>query len=327
MENEEPAARLARIRAGVEHHREYLEDARKGRARLGMQQGVTRASPETLNLLMAKAPAAAVGVPAHRTFTLVAQGDSWFNYWIGKDILHWLDHDYGHRIFNIAVAGSTLNDEVYGPVPSDFLDFRQIDAPSRLLELVHYLDQHSPDALLLSAGGNDVAGDEFFSFVNNAKSGLTPLNSGVLSAVISPTFEKAYRDMIDAALATSPNLKIFTHGYDYPWPDGRGVLWLKGAIGPWFDKTFNEKNFPNTSFSELKTRHDIVMQFVDALNQMLKSLEAAYPGRVFHIDLRGTLKSNTATTYRDDWANELHPTDVGFKALTVLFNNSLQANI
>jgi hypothetical protein len=42
--------------------------------------------------------------------TLLGQWDSWFNYWIGEDILYWLHKNFGRRIENIAVAGSTLND-------------------------------------------------------------------------------------------------------------------------------------------------------------------------------------------------------------------------
>jgi hypothetical protein len=107
------------------------------------------------------------------TVTLIwlAQGDSWFNYWIGRDILYWLHKDSGWEIDSIAVAGSTLNDVVYGPVPKDLLDFRQTDAPSRRGELIYRIKQDKPAALLLSMGGNDVAGEEFFSFVNNAMRG------------------------------------------------------------------------------------------------------------------------------------------------------------
>jgi hypothetical protein len=43
-------------------------------------------------------------------------------------------------------------------------------------------------------------------------------------------------------------MPIFTHGYDYPWPDGRGVISFLGwRIGPWFDNTFNHKNYPNNN--------------------------------------------------------------------------------
>ena len=317
--------RLARISQEIGAHRRHLDSARKGRARLNMD-AKTRVSRQSASVV---AKDAIIPAAAGRQFHLLAQGDSWFNYWIGHDVLYWLNNDYGHQIDNIAVAGSTLNDEAYGPVPTDLLDFRQTSAPSRLAELVDRIQSDKPAALLLSAGGNDVAGDEFFSFINNSKSALTQVNNGVLASVISPTFMKAYEDLIQAALdaAAGAGIKmpVFTHGYDYPWPDGRGVLWIRGMIGPWFDPTFNAKNYPNNSFSDLLVRRGIINQFIDALNTMLKSLESKYPGQVFHIDARNTLKETT--NYRDEWANELHPTDAGFQKIAAVFNTVLQARL
>ena len=111
-----------------------------------------------------------------RTFNLMAQGDSWFDYLPGTDLIDCLHENHGH-IFsgadgsstNLAVAGSTLNDEAYGPVPVNFLGIPQADdVVSRIAELVDRIKTDKPQALLLSGGGNDVAGDEFFSFIENA---------------------------------------------------------------------------------------------------------------------------------------------------------------
>lgn len=116
--------------------------------------------------------AAEAAPPGHRSFKLLAQGDSWFDYPPGTDLVDCLHSNHGHRIVNIAVAGSTLNDEAYGPVPRELwgLPFGppQSNDPSRIAELVTRIHEEKPQALLISAGGNDVAGDEFFSFVNNA---------------------------------------------------------------------------------------------------------------------------------------------------------------
>ena len=136
------------------------------------------------------------------------------------------------------------------------------------------------------------------------------------------------RGRIDIALAAAAKIgikmPIFTHSYDYPWPDGRPViafLWWK--VGPWFDKTFNAKNYPNISAATLKTRHDIVVKFIDSVSSMLAGLasDPNYTGRVFHVDLRGTLQSES------DWANELHPRNPGFSKLADKIDTALQANI
>ena len=58
---------------------------------------------------------------------------------------------------------------------------------------------------------------------------------------------------------------------------------------------------------------------------MLKSLESKFPGKVFHIDARNTLKDTTS--YRDEWANELHPTDAGFQKVAKVFNDVIQARM
>lgn len=265
-----------------------------------------------------------------RTFNLMAQGDSWFDYFPGRDLIRCLHEDHGHVFSgadgsstNLAVAGSTLNDEAYGPVPADYLGILQSNDVSRIAELVDRIKSATPQALLLSAGGNDVAGDEFFSFIENARSGLPPVNPDVLQGVLNRSFRSAFEYIIDNALsaAGSRSMPIFIHGYDYPWPDGRGVLnFLGWKVGPWFDASFNHKNY-TLEDDGLKVRHDIVKQFIDALNGLIKDLAAKYPGKVFHIDLRGTLSS------RDDWANELHPGNDGFASLANKIDDALQATI
>jgi hypothetical protein len=288
-----------------------FEQIRRARARVG--QG----SASAPTLTDAEAP------------IFLAQGDSWFNYWVGKDLLYWLGKT--HKIDSIAVAGSTLNDVVYGPVPTDFLDFRQTDAPSRLDELRYRIIKDKPLALLFSVGGNDVAGDSFFSFIDNAKADLPHTNQEVLDGVVNLSFLSAYRLLIKTALAAADSsenarMKVFTHGYDYPWPDGRGVLWIKGLVGPWFDPTFTHKNYPLKSEADLLARRAILKVFIDRLNDMLVSLEGEYPGRLHHVNLRATLGDNVSK-YRDQWANELHPTDPGFEALAQRFGQALSEKL
>jgi hypothetical protein len=117
-------------------------------------------------------------------------------------------------------------------------------------------------------------------------------------------------------------MPIFTHGYDYPWPDGRGVVSFLGwKVGPWFDPSFSAKNYPNNGAADLKARHDIVVKFIDALNAMLVSLQQQNPGKVFYVDLRGTVLTEA------DWANELHPGNAGFSAMADKIDAALQAQI
>jgi lysophospholipase L1-like esterase len=214
-----------------------------------------------------------------------------------------------------------LNDIVYGPVPTNWLGIPQSHDLNRITELIHRIDQKRPDAVLLSGGGNDIAGPEFFSFVNNVLSNLQNPNAEVLDGVVSQTFATAYEEIIQVINAKAQqmgcSLPIFVHGYDYPWPDGRGFT-MFNLVGPWFDPTFNKKNYPyDGDPAQLKVRHDIVAVFIDSFNKMLASLAAKYPGVVYHVDLRGTLQ------IKDEWANELHPKNEGFGKLADKINLAL----
>jgi len=318
---------LAEIETNIAEHRELLDQLHevrqevRGYNTVALESRGERAEP-LRKMLAAK--------PAKRMFRLLAQGDSWFDYPPGTDIIDCLHSNHGHVITNIAVAGSTLNDEAYGPVPRQMFGLGppQSNDPDRITELVHQIGQVKPQALLLSAGGNDVAGDEFFSFINNARSGLPPVNAEVLNGVVNGTFKTAYQYLIDMALAVAAKnnltMPIFTHSYDYPWPDGRPVisfLWWK--VGPWFDPSFKAKNYPFRDAATLQTRHDIVKQFIDAVNTMLAGLAAdpKYNGKVFHVDTRGTLLTDP------EWANELHPRNPGFAKVADKIDAALQAHI
>ena len=188
--------------------------------------------------------------------------------------------------------------------------------------MIHRIDVNKPQAVLLSGGGNDVAGPEFFSFLNNALSKLENPNSKVLDGVLSQTFVKAYEDLIETIIAKAQQmnnkLPIFIHGYDYPWPDGRGFT-IFNLVGPWFNDTFNKKNYPyDDDPVKLQIRHDILRVFIDSFNKMLASLEEKYPD-VHYVNLRGTLQT------RDEWANELHPKREGFGMLADKINLALHS--
>ncbi|MGD9681601.1 MAG: hypothetical protein AB7W16_10490 [Candidatus Obscuribacterales bacterium] len=251
-----------------------------------------------------------------KTYHLVAQGDSWFDY-PGDDLINYLRDRHGHKIDNIAVAGSTLNDIVYGPVPKNWLGIPQSDDVSRIQELHFLIWKQEPVGVLLSGGGNDIAGPEFFQLINNALSSLENPNTEVVQGIMSETFKKAYQDLIREivsscqALALTPH--IFVHGYDHPFPDGRGVT-MFNVIGPWFHDTFNKKNYPLKTKSDLRARYEITRVIIDSFNEMLASLEIDFPGVVHHVDLRGILPGI------EDWANELHPTTKGFERLSDKFN-------
>jgi lysophospholipase L1-like esterase len=69
-----------------------------------------------------------------------------------------------------------------------------------------------------------------------------------------------------------------------------------------------------------------MVDLMDRLNTVLKSVPArtGLP-HVKYVDLRGTLSSRLGgNRYKDWWANELHPTQAGYRAVAAKFNDAIR---
>jgi hypothetical protein len=80
-----------------------------------------------------------------------------------------------------------------------------------------------PDAILISAGGNDVAGEQFCIFLdfNNGKS--SGLNSTRFTKALGAV-EACYLDLFALRDRVAPDVPIFGHCYDFPVPNGAHPL-------------------------------------------------------------------------------------------------------
>jgi hypothetical protein len=110
------------------------------------------------------------------------------------------------------------------------------------------------------------------------------------------------------------------HGYDYPVPDGRGYaggFWV--LPGPWLQPGLRSKGY-----EALEEGRQLMATLIDRFNAMAATV-AGGPGlkHVRYVNLRGTL-SNKPANYKLWWANELHPTEDGFMAVTKKFVAVLQ---
>lgn len=248
--------------------------------------------------------------------TLIAEGDSWFDY-PGDDVLRVLEDHHGYEVESVAHKGDRVEEMAYTD--------GQLDALTRLIEKV-LRDGRKPRAILLSGGGNDIAGEEFGMLLNHSNSPIRGLNNSIVNGVINDRIQLAYAEIIAKVtqvceLRIGGKVPILVHGYDYPVPDGRGFLggwWF--LPGPWLEPGFREKGF-----RALQERIDITKTLMDKFNDMLKSL-VAMPGmeHVTYVDLRNTLTvSADQDKYGVDWANELHPTKGGFAKVTQKFADAL----
>lgn len=253
----------------------------------------------------------AMGPPA--AGVLVAEGDSWFDYPM-NNVLRLLEDRHGYEVESVASNGDRVEDMAY----SD----GQLEKFTRLLEkLIRRGDV--PRAILLSGGGNDVAGDEFAILLNHAFSARPGLNENVVKGVIDERIQLAYAHIIAAVdevceKRLGRRLPVLVHGYDYPVPDGRG-FWGGGWVlpGPWLEPGFRAKQY-----DDMERRKEILRTLIDRFNEMLSRLPTMPElSHVRYIDLRGTLSSGA--DYRQWWANELHPTGPGFLKVAQRFADAI----
>lgn len=254
---------------------------------------------------------------------LIAVGDSWFDY-LGEpfrrdDILERLE-GAGYDIESTARAGAAVEAIAYG-------------GNAQLVDLAKCLDKVQrrgvvPKAILLSGGGNDIAGNEFGMLLNDAKSPIAGWNDEVVDGVINQRIATAYRTVLDAITQFchyyfKQELTILIHGYDYAVPDGRGYLGGLGCLpGPWLQPGFFEKHF-----KDLSKATAMVQDLIDRFNTMLQKLEQepTYKDHVRYVNLRRTLSNVLpGRAYRTWWANELHPEPKGFDAVTAKFLSALE---
>jgi hypothetical protein len=93
---------------------------------------------------------------------LVAAGDSWFDYPF-NDVLKLLEDNYGYNVESAAHRGEPIETMAY--------QGGQLDKFARCLEKIS-AQGAIPKAVLLSGGGDDIAGREFGMLLNNVTSAI-----------------------------------------------------------------------------------------------------------------------------------------------------------
>lgn len=253
--------------------------------------------------------------PTSSTGLLIAEGDSWFDYPM-NDVLRLLEDEHGFDVESVAHKGDCVEDMAYSA--GQFEEFAR-----RLEKLLR--QKRVPDAILLSGGGNDIAGEEFALLLNHAASGLPVLNADIVHGVVNVRLRNAYAFLIGGLTELAKKylgrpIPILTHGYDYPIPDGRGFLGGWGFLpGPWLRPGFHKKGFPDQDANAA-----VIRELINTFNTMLKGLtDDPLFAHVRYLDLRKTL--NSGPGYKKDWANELHPSGSGFSSVTAKFATAIRS--
>lgn len=251
--------------------------------------------------------------------SLIAQGDSWFDY-RGFDLIERLSWEHGFRVYSAARRGRTAEELAY---QDDYIE-RLRDQ----FESAAEREDQPPMAILLSAGGNDLLGSALAVTLNHQEAALRPdgLNDPILTELLD-RIDTAYKSILTTVTLYScdtfqtSRIPIIVHGYDYPIPDGRkpqglllGLVSLLGVSipGPWLQPAFEARGYDANAVSSNKGS---LLKAVNKLNSRLQALTAMENvNPVYYVDFR-TLLGEIDATDPKYWADEIHPNRIGFGKL------------
>jgi hypothetical protein len=167
------------------------------------------------------------------------------------------------------------------------------------------------DGILMSGGGNDIAGDSLCIWLNDAESCdhnySMALNVNRFNGMLD-MIAAAYFDLIAIRDELLPNAPIFVHTYDYPVVNGRGVC----TMGPWLKPAFDFCGWIDEAECG-KVLANMMRLFSGKLDSIARVTK-----NFTHVNTLGTLTA-------DQWANELHPTPDGFKLIAAKFAAAIDA--
>lgn len=278
-------------------------------ADIGKRVAVHKANVARLQAAREGAHALSVSV-RNRPLVLLAQGDSWFDYPLTGNGLPLVDTDVIAQLRRIGPMPPTiLNLAHRGDAATEEMSLPKQERLIAQLRDASNWPNGKPDAILFSAGGNDIAGNQFCIFLD--------FNDGRHPGLNKDRFEKAL-GMVEACYLClfalrdriAPGVPIFGHCYDFPIPNGAHPP----CAGPWLKPSLD---FCNWSVADGAT---IVHDALAAFRAMVKRL-ADKPANRFHlVDTQGTLAPA-------DWANELHPYPDGFRKIAQRFADALAAEL
>jgi hypothetical protein len=234
----------------------------------------------------------------------LAIGDSWFwylnNSMLGT-LVHHPDLSDDHR--NVQLVGYN------GARLADYIgDGKFADTVGHFLRPAY---AESFSEFYISGAGNDAvdAGLALRDDCSGARTAADCIDDASMAALLA-NLGATLRALIAAIRAGTPHgvlpRPIFIHGYDYPVPDGRGFGFGLIRSGPWLAPAMDAARVPR----DPALRAAIAQLLIDRLNDDVFAPLHSPAAHVIHIDSRGILTRTGG--YTDDWANEMHPTNLGF---------------
>jgi hypothetical protein len=226
---------------------------------------------------------------------ILTEGDSWFSYPLNCNIADYLE---------MMSDFSFLRLEHNGDEAREILGGRS----GQLRKLKYYLESYPVDALLMSAGGNDLVWGALSKVLGRKAAGgvwQSAIKPNILTTVLDE-ITAAYERLLDARDALRPGCVVVAHSYCYFQPTGRKATGPFGLLkaGPWMRPVLIAKGIdPDTEGREL------ARYLVDQLHARLSALAASRP-RFHVVDMRAALPVDDV-----HWADEIHPSGTGFRRL------------
>lgn len=217
---------------------------------------------------------------------IVSEGDSWFQFpFILSDIIDNVMEQNDFAVFCLGAAGDLLRDMV------------------NTSEYVDAIVREQPEFFLMSGGGNDLVGG------NNLARVLHPFAAGrAPEDYPNPTFDAFaqqiradYMRLFNSLRDRFPHLKIVCHGYDYPVPKN----------DRWLGQPMRQRGI-----EDLTLQRQILVTVMDRMNQVIAEA-ASHFANVRYLNLRNLLST-------EEWFNELHPNNQGFRKVSALFLDALR---
>ena len=234
---------------------------------------------------------------------ILTEGDSWFSYPLNSNIADYVEMMSDFSFLRLEHNGDEAR-EILGT------------GSEQLKKLKYYFKNYPVDALLLSAGGNDLVSGALPKVLNRKING-NPWQSAVKLATLTTVLddiEAAYSRLLDARDALRPRCVVVAHSYCYFQPTGRKATGPFGLLkaGPWMRPVLLAKGIdPDTEGRE------VARYLVDELHARLKAVAAARP-RFELVDMRAALPVDDV-----HWADEIHPSGTGFRRLAEDFWRSV----
>jgi hypothetical protein len=226
---------------------------------------------------------------------MLTEGDSWFSYPLNANIADYVEMMSDFSMLRLEHSGDDARD-IMGA------------GSDQLKKLKYYLKNYPVEALLMSAGGNDIVSAELKKLFNVRVNGAT-WQSAVKLATLTTLLDDivaSYERLLDARDALRPDCVVFAHSYCYFEPTGRkatGPFGL-GSAGPWMKPVLVARGIDPAIEGPQVSRY-----LIDELHARLQAL-AASRGKFVVIDMRAALPVDDV-----HWADEIHPSGTGFRKL------------